>query len=69
MCSHFENINCRPLLAIQNRREKQAEATAQAKREEDLRRVKAEIREMKQQLHGQARGAKGGLGTGANVPI
>ena len=69
MRSHSENINCRPLPAIRNRREKQAEATAQAKREEDLRRVKAEIREMKQQLHGQARGVKGGLGTGANVPI
>ena len=50
-------------------REKQAEASAKAQREEDLRRVKAEIQEMKQQLHGQARGAKGGLGTGANVPI
>ena len=48
---------------------KRAEASAQAKREEELRRVKAEIQEMKQQLHGQARGVKGGLGTGANVPI
>ena len=50
-------------------REKQAEAIAQAQREEDLRRVKAEIQEMKQQLHGKARGVAGGLGTGPNMPI
>jgi hypothetical protein len=60
------SIFCRA--CISEAREKQAEALSQAQREEDLRRVKAEIQEMKQQLHGKARGAAGGLGTERKMP-